>query len=128
MLSPTFRFSNTLVPERFMSAPISLVTTVYNRQQYLAATIESILAQTHRDLEYVLWDDGSTDESVAIAQHYAEKDDRLRVIAASHQGIAPALKSAIGALQDRNRDNNALCLRSRQCLSKDNLQKPTVES
>lgn len=80
-----------------MSAPISLVTTVYNRQQYLAATIESILAQTHRDFEYVLWDDGSTDESVAIAQHYAEKDDRLRVIAAPHQGIAPALRSAIAA-------------------------------
>lgn len=80
-----------------MSVPISLVTTIYNRQSYLAATIESILAQTHRDFEYVLWDDGSTDGSLAIAQHCALKDDRLRVISAPHQGIAPALKSAIAS-------------------------------
>ncbi|MEP1062231.1 MULTISPECIES: glycosyltransferase [Cyanophyceae] len=73
------------------------MTTIYNRQQYLAATIESILAQTHRDFEYVLWDDGSTDDSLAIAQHYAAQDDRLRVVAAPHQGLAPALKAAIAA-------------------------------
>lgn len=80
-----------------MSVLLSLVTTIYNRQQYLAATIESILAQTYRNFEYVLWDDGSIDDSLAIAQHYALKDDRLRVIAAAHQGLAPALRSAIAA-------------------------------
>ena len=56
---------------------ISLVITVCNRQSFLAATIESILALTYRDFELVIWDDGSTDRSVSIAQRYAEKDDRI---------------------------------------------------
>ena len=43
---------------------ISLVITVYNRQSFLAATIESILALTYGDFELVIWDDGSTDRSV----------------------------------------------------------------
>lgn len=75
--------------------PISLVITVYNRQQYLAATIDSILAQTHPDFELLIWDDGSTDNSVEIANHYAQQDPRIQVIAAPHQGQTQALKSAI---------------------------------
>jgi glycosyltransferase involved in cell wall biosynthesis len=51
----------------------------------------------HPDFELLIWEDSATDESVAIAQHYAAKDDRLRVIAAAHQGIAPTLKAAITA-------------------------------
>jgi glycosyltransferase involved in cell wall biosynthesis len=78
-------------------ATIALVTTVYNRQRYLAATLESGLAQTDSDFEWLVWDDGSTDDSVAIAQDYAQRDARIRVVAAEHQGLAGALKSAIAA-------------------------------
>ncbi|MGI0489916.1 glycosyltransferase family 2 protein, partial [Pantanalinema rosaneae CENA516] len=78
-----------------MSAPISLITTVYNRATYLPVTLDRILAQTHHDFELLIWDDGSTDDSLEIAQAYAQKDDRIRVIAAPHQGIAPSLKGAI---------------------------------
>ena len=60
-----------------MGVSVSLVITVYNRQSFLAATIESILALTYRDFELVIWDDGSTDRSVSISQRYAEKDDRI---------------------------------------------------
>jgi cellulose synthase/poly-beta-1,6-N-acetylglucosamine synthase-like glycosyltransferase len=42
---------------------ISLVTTLYNRQQFLAQTVESILAQTYPHFELILWDDGSSDGS-----------------------------------------------------------------
>jgi glycosyltransferase involved in cell wall biosynthesis len=80
-----------------VSAPISLITTVYNRATYLPVTLDSILAQTHHNFELLIWDDGSTDDSLAIAQAYARKDDRIRVIAAPHQGIAPSLKGAIAA-------------------------------
>jgi predicted O-methyltransferase YrrM len=45
----------------------------------------------------LIWDDGSTDDSVEIAQHYVAQDKRIRVIAAPHQGRAPALKAAIAA-------------------------------
>lgn len=60
-----------------MGVSVSLVITVYNRQSFLAATIESILALTYGEFELVIWDDGSTDRSVSIAQRYAEKDDRI---------------------------------------------------
>lgn len=78
-----------------MIASTSLVIPVYNRAAYLPNAIESILAQTHTDFELLLWDDGSTDDSVAIATHYAQQDKRLRVVAATHQGTAPTLKAAI---------------------------------
>ncbi len=78
-----------------MNASASLIISVYNRQSFLPTAIESVLAQTHPDFELLIWDDGSTDDSVAIAQRYAEQDDRIRVVAAPHQGFAPALKSAI---------------------------------
>ena len=46
---------------------LSLVIPVYNRAAYLPYVIESILAQTHADFELLVWDDDSTDDSVAIA-------------------------------------------------------------
>ena len=85
----------------FVSLPvtpsISLITTTYNRAHYLPLTLDSILAQTHADFELLLWDDGSTDDTLAIAQQYAQRDPRIRVIAAAHQGLAAALQGAIAA-------------------------------
>jgi glycosyltransferase involved in cell wall biosynthesis len=74
---------------------VSLVTPVYNRADYLPAAIESILLQTHSDFELLIWDDGSADNSVAIATHYAQYDKRIRVVAATHQGQTRSLKAAI---------------------------------
>ena len=58
---------------------VSVLTTCYNREAYLAATIESVLAQSFGDYEYIIVDDCSTDGSFEIAKSYAEKDDRIRV-------------------------------------------------
>jgi glycosyltransferase involved in cell wall biosynthesis len=74
-----------------MSAPVSIVMAVYNREQYVAAAIESVLAQTYRDFEFVIWDDGSTDGSLEIARKYDEQDERIRLIAAPHQGAGVAM-------------------------------------
>lgn len=61
-------------------APIvSVLMTVYNREKYIRAAIESVLDSSWRDFELVIVDDGSSDRSVAIAQGYAAKDDRVRV-------------------------------------------------
>jgi glycosyltransferase involved in cell wall biosynthesis len=73
---------------------VSLICTVYNREKYLAQAIESVLAQTHKSWELVIWDDGSTDNSRAIAKSYAAKDGRIRVTLAAHQGRAAALQAA----------------------------------
>jgi glycosyltransferase involved in cell wall biosynthesis len=78
-----------------MTTPISLITTVYNRQKYLAKAIDSILAQTYPHWHLVLWDDGSTDESPQIAREYALTDDRIQFIPAPHTGRISALHSAI---------------------------------
>ncbi|MBE9050746.1 CHAT domain-containing protein [Nostocales cyanobacterium LEGE 11386] len=78
-----------------MQPTISLIITVYNRERYLSAAIESILAQTRGDFELLIWDDGSTDNSPEIAREYAKRDRRVRVIIAEHLGRGLALKAAI---------------------------------
>ena len=74
---------------------ISLIMTVYNRERYLSKAVESVLAQTKQDFDLLIWDDGSTDSSVEIANGYAKRDRRIRVIAVEHLGRARALKAAI---------------------------------
>lgn len=74
---------------------ISLVITTYNREQFLSNAIESVLQQTFSDFELIVWDDGSSDRSVELAQTYAQRDRRVRVIAAPHQGRVKALSAAI---------------------------------
>ncbi|PSB42230.1 filamentous hemagglutinin [Cyanosarcina cf. burmensis CCALA 770] len=80
-----------------MADKISIVVPVYNRERYVGAAIESVLNQTRRDFELLIWDDGSSDRSLDIARHYARLDQRVRVIAAEHRGVAPALKAAFAA-------------------------------
>lgn len=75
-------------------AETSLILTTYNRSAYLAAAIESVLAQTYSNFELIIWDDGSTDCSLQIAQQYARQDSRIRLVAAPHQGRVRSLKAA----------------------------------
>ena len=52
----------------------------YNAEKYLALAIESVLQQTYTDWELLLLDDGSTDDSLSIAQNYEKRDSRIKVI------------------------------------------------
>ena len=58
---------------------VSVVTPVYNGEKYLPECIESVLAQTYENWEYVIVNNCSSDRSLKIAQDYAEKDSRIRV-------------------------------------------------
>jgi glycosyltransferase involved in cell wall biosynthesis len=78
-----------------MEKSISVIVTVYNRSRYLSDTIKSILAQTRPVDELLIWDDGSTDGSVEIANYFAQNDPRVRVVAAPHQGQTRSLIAAI---------------------------------
>lgn len=60
-----------------MTARVSVVVTTYNGAAYLAAQLDSILTQTHSDLEILVSDDASTDDTWAIAAHYAARDARI---------------------------------------------------
>jgi glycosyltransferase involved in cell wall biosynthesis len=59
---------------------VSVLTPVYNDAEYLSECIESVLAQTYTNWEYTIVDNCSKDESCAIAQKYAAKDARIRVV------------------------------------------------
>lgn len=64
-----------------MASPlVSVLLTVYNREQYLAESIESVLAQSFGDFELIIVDDCSTDGSVAVARGYERRDPRIRLI------------------------------------------------
>ena len=57
---------------------VSVVMSVYNGEMYVAEAIESILAQTLSDFEFLIVDDGSDDSSGEIIRAYAKADDRIR--------------------------------------------------
>lgn len=69
---------------------ISVIVPVYQTEPYLAQCIESVLAQTFRDLELILVDDGSPDNCGAICDAYAAKDSRICVIHQSNAGRSVA--------------------------------------
>lgn len=58
---------------------VSILTTVYNREKYIAACIDSVLASSYQDWELIIVDDVSSDTSVAIARAYEQKDARIKV-------------------------------------------------
>ena len=69
---------------------ISVVIPCHNGEKYLSQAIESVLAQTHRNLELLVVDDGSTDGSAAIMARYASLDKRARVVSQENRGVAGA--------------------------------------
>jgi len=79
-----------------LSSPIvSVILPVYNAEATLAETIDSILRQTHRDFEFLILNDGSTDESAAIMDAAADRDDRIRVWHQDNSGFAVSLNRLI---------------------------------
>ncbi|WP_297675442.1 glycosyltransferase [uncultured Bacteroides sp.] len=74
---------------------VSVIIPVYNMDKYLAETLDSVLASDYPNLEVILMDDGSTDNSLDIAKKYAEKDERLHVYTQSKAGLCAARNHAI---------------------------------
>ena len=69
---------------------ISVIVPVYNVESYLGQCLDSILAQTYRDIEIILVDDGSTDGCPQICDAYREKDSRVVVFHTENQGLSTA--------------------------------------
>lgn len=78
-----------------MNKKVSIITPVYNVSAYLPQCIESVLNQTYRDIEFILVDDGSTDQSGTICDTYAQKDLRIKVIHQSNKGAACAKNTGL---------------------------------
>ena len=63
-----------------MNCSISIIIPVYNEEVHLSRCLDSVLAQTHAELEVILVDDGSTDGSNKICREYEKKDRRIKLI------------------------------------------------
>ena len=65
---------------------VSIITSLYNSEAYIAKTIESVLAQTYTNWEMVITDDGSIDETTSIVDSYAANDPRIRLFRLDKNG------------------------------------------
>lgn len=72
-------------------AKISVVMGVFNGAETISATMASILEQTERDLEVIVVDDGSTDDTPSLLASIAHADERVRVLAQPNEGLTAAL-------------------------------------
>lgn len=69
---------------------ISVIVPIYNVEKYLQECLDSIINQTYKNLEIILVDDGSTDNSGIICNEYAKKDNRIKVIHKKNGGLSSA--------------------------------------
>lgn len=78
-------------------ALVSIIVPVYNAGSFLAPCVESLISQTHRNLEIILTDDGSTDGSGRLSDEYAARDERILVIHKTNGGLVSAWKAGAAA-------------------------------
>ncbi len=76
---------------------ISVIVPCYNAAPYLRACLDSLCAQTERDIEIIVVDDGSTDGSGAIADAYAAQEPRVAVLHGDNRGVSAARNAGLAA-------------------------------
>lgn len=74
---------------------ISVILPVYNSAPWIGRCVESILAQTFRDFELIIVDDGSTDETPLLLEQFARADQRTRLIREEHRGVTGAFNRGL---------------------------------
>lgn len=78
-----------------MSEKISIIVPIYNVQRYLKECIESLIKQTYENIEIILVNDGSTDNSGKICDHYALRDNRIKVVHQKNGGVSCARNTGL---------------------------------
>ena len=73
-----------------MSRLVSIIIPFYNEEQYLSKAIDSAIAQSYIPTEIVLVDDGSTDESLAIARQYMDNHNNIQLVSVKNKGLGNA--------------------------------------
>lgn len=69
---------------------VSIIIPAYNSEKYIAAAIQSVLTQTRDDWDLIIVNDGSTDQTGTIAETFAAKDNRIRVVHQANAGVSAA--------------------------------------
>jgi glycosyltransferase involved in cell wall biosynthesis len=99
-----------------MQPEVSVLMSVYNSERWLAESIESVLNQTFTDFEFLIVNDGSTDDSRAIINRYAEQDSRIRIFDKPNTGLADSLNYGIAHAKGKwvaRIDADDLCISNR---------------
>ncbi len=78
---------------------VSVIMSVHNCEEYLTESIESILNQTFKDFEFIIINDGSTDNTAEILENY--NDSRIRLYTQKNMGLTKSLNKAIGLSKGR---------------------------
>lgn len=84
-----------------MKPLVSVVMPSWNREAYLAEAINSILGQTYKNIELIIVDDGSTDDSKFLYDYFMKKDSRVKVIYQENKGISGARNTGIKAAKGK---------------------------
>lgn len=79
------------------SVKVSVIVPIYNVEKYIGKCILSIIEQTYKNLEIILVDDGSLDDSGNIADEYATRDNRIKVLHKTNAGVSAARNSGLDA-------------------------------
>ncbi|MFZ5563466.1 MAG: glycosyltransferase family 2 protein, partial [Thermodesulfobacteriota bacterium] len=74
---------------------VSVLTAAYNTEKYIGQAIESVLCQTMPDFEFILRNDGSTDNTLQIINDYAARDSRIKVLSGPNIGMAASTNELI---------------------------------
>lgn len=77
---------------------VSIIVPIYNVEHYLQECIDSIVCQTHNNIEIILVDDGSPDKSGIIADNNALEDERIKVIHKKNGGVSSARNAGLAAI------------------------------
>lgn len=78
-----------------MKHKVSVIIPVYNVQPYLQRAVQSVISQTYENLEIILVDDGSSDQSALMCDQYATQDTRIKVIHQPNEGLSSARNTGI---------------------------------
>lgn len=81
-----------------MSASFSVIISVFNKEKYIKATIESVLQQSFKDFELIIVNDGSTDQSLDIIKSF--DDERIKIITTKNQGASQCRNTGIKAARN----------------------------
>ena len=80
-----------------MTPKVSVITPIYNVSKFLPQCLDSLIAQTLEDIEFICINDGSSDDSLEILNAYAARDSRIKVIDKSNGGYGHTMNTGIDA-------------------------------
>lgn len=84
-----------------MNDLVSVIIPVYNVENYVGETLESVLAQSYSNMEVIVINDGSTDNSLEIIRRYEERDSRIKIVTKKNEGLGAARELGVAMAQGK---------------------------